>query len=152
MEESQGRGSVEQEPGSRNEVEMAKDAAYWPVSHGLLPFSLLNEKFNFIYVYNCFACVHVCVPHGCLVLMESRRGHPIPWHWSYRQIWATMWILGLKPGSSRRAASIYSSLISPGLPACFLTPPRTTCIEVPLPIAAWALPHQSLTKTVPWKT
>ena len=47
-----------------------------------------------------FACVCICAPHRCLV--PTRRGHRIPWNWSYRQLWATTRVLG--PGSSVRAA------------------------------------------------
>jgi len=28
----------------------------------------------------------------------------IPWDWSYRQLWAAMWLLGIEPGSSGGAA------------------------------------------------
>ena len=31
--------------------------------------------------------------------------HQISWNWSYRQVWAAIWVLGLEPGSSGRAAS-----------------------------------------------
>lgn len=36
------------------------------------------------YVHEYFVCVYVCVPHGCLMLVEIRRGHQIAWDWSYR--------------------------------------------------------------------
>jgi hypothetical protein len=29
----------------------------------------------------------------------------MPWNWSYRQVWAAMWMLGMEPKSSGRAAS-----------------------------------------------
>jgi hypothetical protein len=30
-----------------------------------------------------FACMYVFVPGVCLVLLEARRGHWVPWGWSY---------------------------------------------------------------------
>ena len=30
------------------------------------------------------------------VPMKDRRGHCIPWNWSYRWLWATVWELGIK--------------------------------------------------------
>jgi hypothetical protein len=29
--------------------------------------------------------------------IEVRRGYPIVWSWSYRQVWAAMWGLGSEP-------------------------------------------------------
>lgn len=37
--------------------------------------------------------------------MEARRGHQSPWNCSYRAFRATMWVLGIVPGSSGRAAT-----------------------------------------------
>lgn len=37
--------------------------------------------------------------------MEARRGHQNPWNCSYRAFRATMWVLGIVPGSSGRAAT-----------------------------------------------
>lgn len=34
-------------------------------------------------VYECFACMRVCVPHVCLV-PTGGRSHQIPWNCSYR--------------------------------------------------------------------
>ena len=50
--------------------------------------------------------VHVC-PCMCVcpVPMRFRTRHLIPWNWSYRQLWATMWMLETEPGSSQRAAT-----------------------------------------------
>lgn len=49
--------------------------------------------------------LHVCVPCVCLMLAEARRGNWIPWYWSYRWLWATMCVLGIKPGLSGREVS-----------------------------------------------
>ena len=32
----------------------------------------------------CFACMYAYTPCACLVPVETRRGHQIPWNWSYR--------------------------------------------------------------------
>jgi hypothetical protein len=48
-------------------------------------YSFFNFK-GFIYSYfmhECFACMDVCLPHASLVPTEARRGHCIPWNWSY---------------------------------------------------------------------
>jgi hypothetical protein len=47
----------------------------------------------------------VCVSHMCLVPAELRRGHWIPWNWSYRQLLAALWVLGAKPHFSVRAVN-----------------------------------------------
>ena len=33
------------------------------------------------------------------------RGHQIPWNWSYRQLWSTMWVPGIESRSSARTPS-----------------------------------------------
>lgn len=47
-----------------------------------------------LFTYYYFMCIvsdymHICVPCRCLIFMEVRRWHPIPWNWSYWQLWAT---------------------------------------------------------------
>lgn len=64
---------------------------------------LLNYLFI---VYMCFVCMYVCAPSMCVVHKEARRGHGIPWDWSCRCLWATLWILGIKPGCSGKANSV----------------------------------------------
>lgn len=36
------------------------------------------------YVYRCFGCVYVYVPHMCMMSLEVSRGHQIPWNWTDR--------------------------------------------------------------------
>jgi hypothetical protein len=56
-----------------------------------------------IWVFCLHICMHtVCV---CLVLTEARQGYQISCNWSYRQVWAAMWLLGIEPKSSRKAGS-----------------------------------------------
>lgn len=59
----------------------------------------------FILLYVCFVCVSLCVPHGCLILVEVRTGHWIPRIWSCWRLWATMLVLRIEPGSSVRGTS-----------------------------------------------
>jgi hypothetical protein len=44
--------------------------------------STLKKK----YVYDYFACMYVCVSHACLVHVEARRGHQIPWKWGIQLV------------------------------------------------------------------
>jgi hypothetical protein len=62
-----------------------------------IPF--LFEKL--FYVLGCFAWMHAC---ACLGPTEARGRYWIPWNWSYRWSWASIWVLGTKSGSSGRAA------------------------------------------------
>lgn len=40
------------------------------------------------------------------VHVEARRGCQILWNWSYRRLGATMYVIGIKPGSSGKVASV----------------------------------------------
>ena len=60
---------------------------------------------HLIHVYGCFVCIYICAPHACLVTLEARRGHWMSWNWSYRQLWATMWVLSIELGISGRPAN-----------------------------------------------
>lgn len=63
---------------------------------------------------DCSICIYICVPWACLVPEEARRRYQIPCNWSDRQLWA-MWMLGMEPGPSEKAASLNSWAISPAL-------------------------------------
>lgn len=54
-------------------------------------------------MYEYFACMYVRVPRAYLVPMEIRRGQRIPRNWNHRWPLATIWILGIEPGSSVRS-------------------------------------------------
>jgi hypothetical protein len=43
----------------------------------------------------------VCIPCACLVPTEVRRGCWVTWSWSFRLLWAAMWVLGTEPWSSQ---------------------------------------------------
>lgn len=57
-----------------------------------------------------------CTPCACRVLLEVRTGSQIPWNWSYRQLWATMWVLELEPGCSTSVLNSWA--ISPVHSTC----------------------------------
>lgn len=41
----------------------------------------------------------------CVMHCGGQRGNQSPWNWSFRHLWATMWVLAIGPGSSGRWAS-----------------------------------------------
>lgn len=44
-------------------------------------------------------CLDVWLYHGCTVPTEARRGLPVLWVWNNRWLWATMWVMRIKPRS-----------------------------------------------------
>ena len=57
---------------------------------------------------------YLCVPVG------GRREHWIPWNWSYRWVWAVVWVLGTESGPSARAESTHDSWAISPAPMLFL--------------------------------
>lgn len=55
--------------------------------------------------------MYVCVPCLCLVPVEARRGCQIHWNWSYRSLWAILYVLGTEPKSSGKASGHVSSYL-----------------------------------------
>lgn len=55
------------------------------------------------YVYGCFAC-HACMCFTCM-LKEARSVCSLSWDWSYKQLQASIWVLGIECPSSGRATS-----------------------------------------------
>ena len=51
--------------------------------------------------------MNACVHHVCAVPVETRRGRQVSWDWSYR--WLRVWVLGIEPRSSTRAASPFNT-------------------------------------------
>lgn len=49
---------------------------------------------NFYFVLSAY------IPHVCLVPLEARKGHQIPWNWTDQWLWATMGMLRIEPRSS----------------------------------------------------
>lgn len=72
------------------------------------PFALLLKRFTYLFLFHvceCFACMHVCASCTYFVPAEVRRRHWIPWTWSYRCLWTTMWVLRPEPRFSSKTAS-----------------------------------------------
>lgn len=69
-------------------------------SYHVWVFEMVSLSLFYVYMW-VSACIDVyrvyAVPEG------TRRGHLVPYNWSYRQWWATKWVLGTKPRSSARA-------------------------------------------------
>lgn len=72
----------------------------------------LKHSFRFLFLLGlfifilseCFAHMYACVPYAYRAKL-ARRGCRIPFHWSYRSLWVTMWLLTTEPTSTARAAS-----------------------------------------------
>lgn len=61
--------------------------------------------FNFIFMF-------IGVLPACISMWGCHK----PWSWSYTQVWADMWVLGIKLEASERVASVsYCWAISPAL-------------------------------------
>lgn len=58
-------------------------------------------------------CLHVHMPTMCMCLgpAEVRRGHSVPWNWSFRWLWVTMWVIKPKSESSTRGVSALNSWV-----------------------------------------
>lgn len=64
----------------------------------------------------CLGCIgvlptYVSLPGLCLVPVDARRGHQIPWNWGYKPLWAP-WGLSSKSGSSGRANALIHRVTS----------------------------------------
>lgn len=65
-------------------------------------------KYAVTWIFKCeCACVWVCCEyHVCTgALLLVRKGCWMPWNWSYRELWAVVWVLRTKPQFPKGAAS-----------------------------------------------
>lgn len=62
--------------------------------------------FSILYCGVLPACRSVCTSWACTVPIEARRGGQFLWN-CYRKLWATIWIMGLEPRFSGRAANAF---------------------------------------------
>lgn len=69
---------------------------------------LILDLVSFMYVN----VLPACAPLACLVPEEARVGYLIPWNRSYRQLRPVMWVLGIKPDSSRGQPMLSTATIS----------------------------------------
>lgn len=72
------------------------------LDHTILECQIFKTYLLFFHVW-IFANMYVCVLYACLVPLEARREHLMPWNLSYWQAWASIWVLGIGSGSSARA-------------------------------------------------
>jgi hypothetical protein len=59
-----------------------------------------------------FICMCVSLPGlgwTCVCIAHRARRHQVPWNWTYRWLWTSMWVLGSEPPSSAKAASALTS-------------------------------------------
>lgn len=67
------------------------------------------------------ACVYV--QHVCLVFAQVRRKCQILWSWSYKQLLASVLVLGLKPGPSAKTSTLtYRPVSRPSYMASYCSP------------------------------
>lgn len=65
----------------------------------LIPLVYFNKLKNYLfYVYECFAYMPACAPHVCLSACGGQKRK-----WSYRWLWTTILVLGIKSRSLARA-------------------------------------------------
>jgi hypothetical protein len=73
--------------------------------------------YSCMWVYIYIFCMCGCVPCACMTFhyhehswcsQRSEENIWFPWDWNYVQLWAALWVLGIKPWSSGRIASALS--------------------------------------------
>lgn len=52
---------------------------------------------SYVLVFFCTDGCTTCIPSAS----EARRGVHFFWNWSYRRVWAALWMLGIEPRSAR---------------------------------------------------
>ena len=95
-------------------VRTSSHSLWWFCSRNFLSFpaqSYLSLYLNHLQKKLFYACL--CMLCACLVPTEARRGHRLPWNWSYRWLWATVWVLRIEPISGRVASVLNCWAISP---------------------------------------
>lgn len=107
-----------------------------PCSNKHLPSSRLPFRTDSVWPYICISSLFFLnllmfyfmdmsvLLHVCLYIMwvplEVKREHWFPWAWNYRQLWAVMSVLRIKPGSSPRAVNALTTEPSLQLRCSFL--------------------------------
>lgn len=70
-----------------------------------------------LYIYNTLS-VWVVLPTCYVSYVCSALEASEPWNWGYRWLWVTIWVIGIKPGSSAKAAVLLTD--KPSLQPLFL--------------------------------
>lgn len=91
----------------------------WALSFLYMVCYILGLVFFFM-CYECFACVYVhCVHAWCTHRPAEGAWSPQNWNWSYRGLWAALWMPetgSQSPGRAARALKLMSHLFSLGSP------------------------------------
>lgn len=91
-----------------------KEMAVWE----RIMYTLKQSQFIHFYVCGCFACTCARAPCTCLMSAQVRSCQIIQ-AWIYGWLWASTCVLGVKSGSSAKAAiALNHSAISPALSLC----------------------------------
>lgn len=79
-------------------------------------FSHIISNFGFyLSMWFAYMCMHAA--RMCWVHDGNRRRNQMPWEWSYRRLWVTIWSLGIVPGYSARATGVHTCwMVSPAAP------------------------------------
>ena len=67
----------------------------------------------------------------CALMCMSVWGCWVPWNWSYRQLWAAMWMLGIELRSSGRAVNECSLPLNCTARLYYVTVQHYSCIAAP---------------------
>lgn len=94
-----------------------------PVVFSFVPVVPKLTHFKRVYLFLCiwafdYMCVCMCT---ICVPMGIRRGSGVPQTWSYKNLWATTWVLGMQPRSSVRTARTLNWAVLPALASRLLT-------------------------------
>lgn len=82
---------------------------------------IVAYKFQIFFIFMCldvFTSVYAWMPCLCPLTTEARRVCWVPWNWGYRQLWAAMWLMRFKLGSSGKATNVLNNLSNPGRLKC----------------------------------
>lgn len=97
----------------------------------------------FFFIHEQLARLYLSVPHISLMPMELRKKYHNPWNWNYGWLYATMQVLGSKPGSSVRAANALNQCTNslapshPFLRQSCLVAQTSLKLEILLPFRSW---------------
>lgn len=66
--------------------------ARWPMGRHACCYVRIVVYCYLLFHFRCMAVLPAFIPCVCLMPTETRRRHWKPWNWSYRYLWATMWV------------------------------------------------------------
>lgn len=84
-----------------------------PWSTGWAFYPLLLHSFNYCMH---FVCKYICLSCSCSTCKGHKMTHWVPWNWSYRLFWVSIWVLGIKRVLGRAASVLHRHVPSPASP------------------------------------